>query len=150
MAWTNSRYRHSSTRIYGGNDHKLTFLLLKKLQKSKFLIIQAIIPDTLNIKKSVNYDNVKAWLGEGLLTSTGNHSHFPHELIRLLRYFSTGNHWSRNRKLLTPAFHFSVLENFSETMSDKAEILCQCIEKRLKNNTKDPINIYKYWPSTAP
>lgn len=44
---------------------------------------------------------------------------------------------------MTPAFHFSILESFSETMSDKAEILCQCIDEYLQDDPKEPINIFK-------
>lgn len=44
------------------------------------------------------------WLGEGLL-------------------ISNGNKWARNRRLLTPAFHFDMLKSYLTVKNDCADVL---------------------------
>ena len=44
------------------------------------------------------------WLGEGLL-------------------IANGDRWARNRRLLTPAFHFDILQPYVQVYNQAAEIL---------------------------
>ncbi|XP_055709607.1 probable cytochrome P450 4s3 [Phlebotomus papatasi] len=74
------------------------------------------------ITKSGNYKVIKPWLGEGLLTSTGTK-------------------WQKNRKLLTPAFHFNILKQFQTVMDDCSEIL---IKKFSAVANEEPVDIYPY------
>lgn len=59
-----------------------------------------------NITKGINYKFVKHWLGDGLITSTGPL-------------------WQRHRKLITPTFHFKILDSFQEVFSEKALLLAE-------------------------
>ena len=54
--------------------------------------------------KSKIYDFLLPWLGEGLL-------------------ISEGNKWFRNRKLLTPAFHYSILRNYVSIYNNCVSVL---------------------------
>ena len=54
-----------------------------------------------------------------------------------------GQNWFHQRKIITPAFHFGVVDLFTETMSEKAEILNQIIEEKIKQNPNEPIDIFK-------
>ena len=47
---------------------------------------------------------------------------------------STGNKWRRNRRLLTPAFHFQILENFFDVFNKNAEILCEQLDEAIGNS----------------
>ncbi|XP_047366100.1 cytochrome P450 4C1-like [Vespa velutina] len=86
--------------------------------------VEVILKSTTNIKKSSAYDNFKPWLGDGLLTSSGSK-------------------WHQDRKLINPAFHFSMLDNFMIVMLEKSEILIDRIEKEMgKNFGKNEVNIY--------
>ncbi|XP_047365703.1 cytochrome P450 4C1-like [Vespa velutina] len=86
--------------------------------------IEVILRSTTNIKKSSIYDSLKPWLGYGLVTSSGSK-------------------WHQDRKLITPAFHFSMLDNFMIVMLEKSEILIDRIEKEIEKNIgKNAVNIY--------
>lgn len=50
------------------------------------------------------YRTLKDWLGDGLL-------------------ISGGDKWARNRRLLTPAFHFDILKPYIHVYNDSANIL---------------------------
>ena len=53
------------------------------------------------------YKYGKHWLGDGLL-------------------ISGGKKWARNRRLLTPAFHFDILKPYTIVNNEAAEILLVC------------------------
>ncbi|VDO56049.1 unnamed protein product [Haemonchus placei] len=61
------------------------------------------------ITKGEEYDILTPWLGTGLL-------------------ISTGEKWRTRRKLLTPAFHFKVLNDFQEVHDTQAKILVSQLE----------------------
>ncbi|XP_051155943.1 cytochrome P450 4C1-like [Leptopilina boulardi] len=96
------------------------YILIRKPRQ-----IEVILPKTETITKAYLYNTFGQWLGDGLLTSSGEK-------------------WFHNRKLLTPAFHFGVVDQFMETMSEKAEILVQCIENEIKMNIGKSIDFYKH------
>ena len=50
------------------------------------------------------YNLLVPWLGRGLL-------------------IAKGKRWNRNRRLLTPAFHFEILKPYMEIYNDATEIL---------------------------
>ncbi|XP_046836136.1 uncharacterized protein LOC124431839 [Vespa crabro] len=85
---------------------------------------EVILRSSTNITKATTYDSFKPWIGDGLITSTGSK-------------------WFHDRKLITPAFHFSMLDNFIIVMLEKSEILIDRIEKEMeKNFGKNGVNIY--------
>lgn len=55
------------------------------------------------ITKSNGYNHLMPWLGTGLLTSTGQK-------------------WLSRRKIITPAFHFNILEDFVEVFEKQSSI----------------------------
>ncbi|CAH0629049.1 unnamed protein product [Chrysodeixis includens] len=72
--------------------------------------IEELIPSMEHITKGTLYDYLLCWLGQGLLTSTGQK-------------------WKSHRKFLTPAFHFNILQNFLPVFCKNQRILTQ----KLKN-----------------
>ncbi|XP_025990768.2 cytochrome P450 4C1 [Solenopsis invicta] len=85
--------------------------------------LKHIFPSTVNITKAVRYDLLKSWLGKGLLTSTGKQ-------------------WFHDRKLIGATFHFSILEKFAVVMTEKAQILTKCLQRKIDENPGKAIDIY--------
>ena len=56
----------------------------------------------------------------------------------------TGDKWRKRRRLLTPAFHFQILDNFFETFNKNATILCQQLESSLIDVKGNEIEIFPY------
>lgn len=80
------------------------------------------------------------WLKEGLLLSTGMLTNF-NILINFIFvsfllnpfYKKKGKKWQQRRKILTPAFHFSILEEYVDCFDTQSSILVN----KLKNYKPD-------------
>ncbi len=102
--------------------------LMPEVNIRKAEYIEKIINASKNMQKPYGYDYVKPWLGEGLLTSSGEK-------------------WHARRKIITPTFHFSILESFCEIFSEKSKILVDRLGQHAGSG--EPINIHKYVTSAA-
>lgn len=72
--------------------------------------VEKIISSTKHIEKSYVYDFIKPWLGDGLL-------------------ISKGDRWHSHRKIITPTFHFSILDGFCDVFAEQSEVLVQKLSK---------------------
>ncbi|GFR24845.1 cytochrome P450 4c3 [Trichonephila clavata] len=68
-----------------------------------------ILSSTTSLEKTYEYSYLHKWLRQGLLTSTGAK-------------------WKSRRKLLTPCFHFRILEDFLPTFNDNSFILVRKLQ----------------------
>uniref|UniRef100_T1IX38 Cytochrome P450 n=1 Tax=Strigamia maritima TaxID=126957 RepID=T1IX38_STRMM len=66
--------------------------------------VEVILSNPIHNDKSDDYKFLQPWLGTGLLTSAGAK-------------------WHGRRKLLTPAFHFRILEDFMSVFNNQSKIL---------------------------
>ncbi|XP_022824436.1 cytochrome P450 4C1-like [Spodoptera litura] len=73
--------------------------------------VETVLSHSKNIKKSAPYDFLKGWLGTGLL-------------------LSTGLHWHKRRKILTPTFHFNILKNFAHVIEEKTQDLVKMLKDK--------------------
>ncbi|PAV83205.1 hypothetical protein WR25_03465 [Diploscapter pachys] len=83
--------------------------------------VRPLLESSANIKKPTLYDKVQEWIGNGLLTSTGEK-------------------WFNRRKMLTSTFHFNVLQGYQETFSKQAEIFVEILEKKVG----EPFDVFPY------
>ncbi|KAG5670295.1 hypothetical protein PVAND_000571 [Polypedilum vanderplanki] len=82
-------------------------------------ILEQILSSQKLIDKSDGYDNISNWLGNGLL-------------------MSTGAKWHQRRKIITPTFHFKILEEFVEIMNKHGNVFV----KKLKKYNGRPIDVF--------
>ncbi|XP_068899037.1 cytochrome P450 4C1-like [Tenebrio molitor] len=71
---------------------------------------ETILSSSKHISKSQVYDMLHGWLGTGLLTSTGSK-------------------WQNRRKILTPSFHFNILQEFIKIFHEETERLVEVLKK---------------------
>ncbi|XP_069699698.1 cytochrome P450 4C1-like [Periplaneta americana] len=84
--------------------------------------LEVIMSSSKHIEKSFGYEFMKPWIGTGLLTSTGQK-------------------WHTHRKMITPTFHFKILESFVEVFAEKSEILVDKLQKEVGSQGFD---VYPY------
>ncbi|KAI4462999.1 cytochrome p450 family 4 [Holotrichia oblita] len=90
------------------------FLVLVSLPED----VEILISGMQNIEKSSIYLNLHIWLETGLLTSTDKK-------------------WQNRRKLLTPTFHFNILQQFSKVLIETSEKML----KEIAPVTNQAINV---------
>ncbi|XP_058822817.1 cytochrome P450 4c3-like [Topomyia yanbarensis] len=83
---------------------------------SKASAVEPILGSPKHIEKSHDYEFLKPWLGTGLLTSQGQK-------------------WHPRRKILTPAFHFKILDDFVDIFQEQSAVLVKRLERELGNET---------------
>ncbi|XP_070074617.1 probable cytochrome P450 4d14 isoform X2 [Drosophila takahashii] len=84
-------------------------------------MIEAIMSSQQTIQKNNLYGLLTNWLGDGLLVSKGQK-------------------WFRRRKIITPAFHFKILEDFVEVFDQQSAIMAQ--QLHAKADGKTVINMF--------
>ncbi|KAF8361711.1 hypothetical protein PRIPAC_88634 [Pristionchus pacificus] len=74
-------------------------------------MLKHIVDSSEEITKGANYGIIEKWLGQGVL-------------------ISTGTRWHAKRKMLSPMFHFKMLESYIETMNRQAKICADLLEEK--------------------
>lgn len=106
-----------------------------------FFYLQAILSSNSLITKAQEYDVLRNWLGDGLLLSSGELIVDPKSIISHgLFYLVAGKKWHLHRKALTPAFHFKILEQFTDIFDQQSDILVNQVLSKFGPN--DTVDIY--------
>eukprot|EP00095_Tigriopus_kingsejongensis_P006185 snap_masked-scaffold191_size271209-processed-gene-1.13 protein:Tk06185 transcript:snap_masked-scaffold191_size271209-processed-gene-1.13-mRNA-1 annotation:"jc8026cytochrome p450 cyp4c39 enzyme - green common shore crab" len=100
------------TRLVLNSGPAMKFFLAHRpyVVLSKAPGFETIMSSNKHITKGPDYKFVHPWLGFGLLTSDGSK-------------------WHSRRKMLTPAFHFKILEDFLIIMNEQSSILTNKMAK---------------------
>ncbi|KAK0390346.1 hypothetical protein QR680_019311 [Steinernema hermaphroditum] len=85
--------------------------------------VKAILDSNTEITKGSDYDFILPWLGSGLL-------------------ISTGAKWKSRRKMLTPTFHFQMLEGYVEVFDSNCNLLTRVLESHADDGKE--FNIFPY------
>lgn len=101
-----------------------------------------------HIDKSSEYEFIRPWLNEGLLLSTGNGNivdvfFIPSNMVKWLNdsFNGTGKKWHERRKIITPAFHFNILEKYAEIFDRLGNTV---VEKLNKLDAHEDIEFYPF------
>nr|AFD04432.1 cytochrome P450 [Culex quinquefasciatus] len=100
-----------------GNDHQLIIGTAKNAEK-------VLMPK--DTAKANVYGFVEPWLGNGLL-------------------ISSGEKWFQRRKIITPTFHFKILESFVEVFNKETDVLVNNLRTHVGKgefDIYDPISLY--------
>ncbi|XP_073978976.1 cytochrome P450 4c3-like isoform X2 [Rhodnius prolixus] len=89
---------------------------------SKASAVEVILSSSKHIEKSRDYSYLHPWLGQGLLTSSGAK-------------------WQFRRKILTPSFHFRILDDFLGVFTEHARMLTMILSREID---KGPFNLFPY------
>ncbi|KAF5293172.1 hypothetical protein FQR65_LT11017 [Abscondita terminalis] len=81
-------------------------------------MVEHVLSSNTILDKADSYKFLTKWLGDGLLTSTGDK-------------------WRKHRKMLTPAFHFKILEQFINVFNLFGNVLTLQLEKEIGKNSFD-------------
>lgn len=114
LQWA-SEYQNGMFCLWLGPTYP--FILLYKPE-----LVELVLHSSKHISKSPDYDFLHPWLGTGLLTSDGSK-------------------WKTRRRLITPTFHFSILNTFLQVFEEQSKILVSNLEKKVKTGT---FNIMPY------
>jgi cytochrome P450 family 4 len=104
---------------YKNNYFLRGFLLDYSVQITDLHDIEFILSKNVSVK-SKDYETLIPWLGTGLL-------------------ISSGKKWFTRRRIITPTFHFKILESFTETFDKHGNIF---VDKLKENSQHGEINIY--------
>ena len=88
----------------GNNLSVLWFAWKPSVRSAKSEHAKVVLGSQLHLQKAFLYDFLHEWLNTGLLTSYGEK-------------------WNHRRRLITPAFHFSILNEFVPIFEKQAQIL---------------------------
>ena len=95
-----------------GDTVKFWFCNQFSLFISNLSDLEVILSTTKLMDKSMEYDVLKPWLREGLL-------------------LSKGRKWYHRRKILTPAFHFQILQDFVHIFNKQSFQMVQCLHAEM-------------------
>ncbi|CAJ0922407.1 unnamed protein product, partial [Mesorhabditis belari] len=105
-------FRREADKVLNNGGHMMCVQVM-----SKYLAIpldgegiKPILDSTVEITKSDDYEFVLPWIGKGLLTADGEK-------------------WKTRRRMLTPTFHFKMLDGYVEVFDRLSRKLCQVLEK---------------------
>jgi cytochrome P450 family 4 len=82
--------------------------------------VELVLSSSKHNEKSMVYNFLHSWLGTGLLTSTGAK-------------------WQTRRKILTPAFHFTILQQFVPVFNEGAAKLVEELKRRCDGDAVDVV-----------
>lgn len=100
------------------------YMTMHPFDSSDFIVTDPVVAEKLLssqklLEKGADYKLLVDWLGTGLL-------------------ISSGTKWHQRRKIITPAFHFSILERFVDIMDEQGKTFVE----KLKSHESKVVDIF--------
>ncbi|EDS33874.1 cytochrome P450 4C1 [Culex quinquefasciatus] len=108
-------------KLYGQDLVTWSLFNLNQISVTSAVNVEKILM-AKKTQKSFLYSFVEPWLGQGLL-------------------ISSGEKWFQRRKIITPTFHFKILEQFAAVFNKETDIMVQNLRKHVNGKEFD---IYEY------
>ncbi|XP_030754114.1 cytochrome P450 4d2-like [Sitophilus oryzae] len=108
-----------------GNFYKLWTGPTLRIVINKPEYLEDLLTSNVHVSKSAGYDLFKPWLGDGLLVSTGSK-------------------WKSRRKMITPTFHFKVLEDFMQIFNYQINIMLDKVMEKVRKCPGDTLDVFKF------
>ncbi|KAL5250309.1 hypothetical protein ACHWQZ_G016151 [Mnemiopsis leidyi] len=102
------RYFKITDPAKAGPVSHMKFFFKSNFSLNTVKVAQPLLKSNVNVDKSFQYDDAAEWLADSVL-------------------ILPGKEWHKRRLMLTPAFHFSILDDFSQTMKKHAGIFVDII-----------------------
>ncbi|XP_055857588.1 cytochrome P450 4d2-like [Episyrphus balteatus] len=117
----NLAWKFKSFREKYGKAYKSWVAHVLVLNTSDPKHVEAILNSSKHISKNSLYLMLREWLGQGLL-------------------LSDGSKWQHRRKIITPTFHFKILEEFVDVFDQQSSVLVEKLKPKSDGSTV--IDIY--------
>ncbi|XP_037960748.1 cytochrome P450 4d1 isoform X2 [Teleopsis dalmanni] len=104
-----------------GKTVKIWFGFEFSIFMSELKDVELVLGTTVLLDKSSEYSLLRPWLTEGLLISR------PRK-------------WFKRRKVLTPAFHFKILDQFIEIFNRESTVFVKNLQQSIKNSEAIDLN----------
>ncbi|KAL5250308.1 hypothetical protein ACHWQZ_G016150 [Mnemiopsis leidyi] len=98
------RYFKITDPAKAGPVSHMKFFFKSNFSLNTVKVAQPLFKSNVNVDKSFQYDDFAGWLADSVI-------------------ILPGKEWHKRRLMLTPAFHFSILDDFSQTMKKHSEVL---------------------------
>lgn len=108
-------------KLYGQDLVTWSLFNLNQISVTSAVNVEKILM-AKKTQKSFLYSFVEPWLGQGLL-------------------ISSGEKWFQRRKIITPTFHFKILEQFAAVFNKETDIMVQNLRKHVNGKEFD---MYEY------
>ncbi|KAJ8937565.1 hypothetical protein NQ318_000106 [Aromia moschata] len=150
---TPARLLHSFLKLQNeyGSLYKLWLGPRLHLMMSKPEYLEHLLNSNIHLAKSDGYDLFRPWLGDGLLVSRAQKRHktiranISHQLLvgqTISQWlYVIGAKWKSRRKMITPTFHFKILEEFMITFNKQFDVLLDILSEKVKENPGESIEI---------
>ena len=85
---------------------------------------EVILKSSRHMQKALTYRCLHPWLGTGLLTSHGEK-------------------WKQRRRLITPSFHFSILQDFLDVMNEQSRTFVKSLKSKCDSSDSKSCDVGK-------
>lgn len=111
------------------------------------------------ISKATEYSYLSPWLGNCMFLTTGKQPPLTHSQMKLVdenhksclyrNFRMTGVRWKNRRRLLTPAFHFQILNSFMDVFNDKSLECARLLENTIEEHGGNEFDVFPHMTQCA-